>query len=181
MIEILNTCFWVSLVLAIAFFALTVVMFFVFDIKTIFNIKTGRAQAKTVKEMKAANDSTGRLRVGGKTQTSKLSEAQRKEPRAPAVKPPSDATKNLYYQPDGKEAGTDILQTDAGETEVLNSDAGETEVLSSNKTEAPETGETVVLSGHTGEIPIIKQQPEPEAISFSVIKKELYINSDEII
>lgn len=180
MIGILNTCFWVSLVLAIAFFILTVVMFFIFDIKTIFNIKTGRAQAKTVKEMKAANDSTGRLRVGGKTQTSKLSEAKRKESRAPAVKPPSDATKNLYYRPDGQEAGTEVLQTDANETEVLQNDEAETDVLSSNMSGVQDNGETVVLSGTTGEIPVVKQ-PEPEVISFKVIKKEFYIHSDEII
>ena len=71
-ISVLNTLFYVCLSLCIVFFIITVVLFFLFDIRAIFSIRTGRAKRKTVDEMMAANANTGRLRVGGKTLTSKL-------------------------------------------------------------------------------------------------------------
>ena len=84
-IEIFNVCFWICLIFAILFLIVSIVQFFAFDIKGIFNLKTGRAQAKTIKEMELANESTGRLRVEGKTQTSKLTESEKLVKRAPAV------------------------------------------------------------------------------------------------
>lgn len=73
LISIFRICFYVCLAFTILFFIISVVLFFLFDIKTIFNIRTGRAKQKTIKEMQAANNSTGRLRVDGKTLTSQLS------------------------------------------------------------------------------------------------------------
>ena len=73
-IGVLSTLFWICLSFTILFFIISVILFFVFDIRTIFNFRTGRARAKAVKEMSAANENTGRLRIDGKTQTSKLSD-----------------------------------------------------------------------------------------------------------
>ncbi len=105
MIDILNTCFMVSLAFTILFFIISVVIAFVFDIKTIFSIRTGRAQAKTINEMKKANVSTGRLRVDGKTVTSKLSDEEKGKPRIPAVLPPQPEAQTY----DAKTSATDVL------------------------------------------------------------------------
>ena len=54
LISIFRICFYVCLAFTILFFIISVVLFFLFDIKTIFNIRTGRAKQKTIKEMQAA-------------------------------------------------------------------------------------------------------------------------------
>lgn len=128
-INLMNTCFMVCLVFTILFFAISVLLFFVFDIRTIFSIKTGRAQAKTIKEMSKANASTGRLRVDGKTQTSKLSKEEISKGRAPAVIPPTQPELQNEYMgnsetsllDNGAQSGmqnTTLLQP--AETSVLN-------------------------------------------------------------
>ena len=78
LISIFRICFYICLAFTILFFIISVVLFFLFDIKTIFNIRTGRAKQKTIKEMQAAYNSTGRLRVDGKTLTSQLSKNDKK-------------------------------------------------------------------------------------------------------
>ena len=69
-INVLQTCQHIAIAFLILFFIISIVLFFLFDIRKIFNIRTGRAKAKTVSEMSKANATTGRLRVGGKTVTS---------------------------------------------------------------------------------------------------------------
>lgn len=63
-LEILNTLFKASYVLAGVFFVFSVVLFFVFDIRSIFNIRTGRTKKKTVQEMQDANSRTEVLKTG---------------------------------------------------------------------------------------------------------------------
>lgn len=175
-IDILNTLFWVCLSGAILFFIISVVLFFVFDIRTIFNIKTGRAQAKTVKEMKAANESTGRLRVAGKTQTTKLTKEQMAEPRVPAVAPPEAGTQNQYYNSGADE--TELLEK---ETEVLHQGEDETSLLSP---EQPNNNysETTVLSdiGNNGYNETVVDENEAR-VGFTVIKNIVLVHTNEII
>lgn len=167
-ISTMNTLFWICLSFTVLFFIISVVMFFVFDIRTIFNIKTGRAQAKTVKEMKAANESTGRLRVAGKTQTSKLTESEKNASRVQAVTPPSKEEKSNYYN-----SGSD-------ETELLKAN----EADSSYQAPAQEQtfAETSVLSenqiSYTDDI---GYNSDEKQIGFKVIKKSLYVHTNEMI
>ncbi len=171
-IGVLSTLFWICLSFTILFFIISVILFFVFDIRTIFNFRTGRARAKAVKEMSAANENTGRLRIDGKTQTSKLSDKDKRKGRAPAVIPPSPETKNLYYS--GGEEETQLLKNEASaaaeETQQLYQPAGNTVYA-----------ETTVLSNafdpHTEEV----APAEEPAIGFRVIKKVLMIHTEEVI
>ena len=55
MLSVLNTAFVICLAMTILFFVVSVILFFLFDIKTIYMIRSGRAQAKTVKEMEEIN------------------------------------------------------------------------------------------------------------------------------
>lgn len=161
----LNTCFWVCLSFTILFFIISFVLFFVFDIKTIFNIKTGRAQAKTIKEMKAANESTGRLRVDGKTQTSKLSEKEKYANRVPAVLPPAPNEKGQYYN-SGSEDTEILSQNNAQKPEYINVNYAETSVLSDNSTKKFNKSKFL----HTG-----------DNLNFRVVKKVICIHTDEVI
>ncbi len=164
-IDTLNTCFLVCLSFCILFFIISVILFFVFDIRTIFNIKTGRAQAKTIKEMKAANDSTGRLRVDGKTQTSKLSEEQKETERAPAVVTPSQ--QNIRNQYENGSDATVVLADNTAESKDNNSIYAETTLLSD------------AVADNFADSEISAQSKEK--INFIVVKKEMYVHADEMI
>lgn len=128
LISIFRICFYICLAFTILFFIISVVLFFLFDIKTIFNIRTGRAKQKTIKEMQAANNSTGRLRVEGKTLTSQLSKNDKKntgKKRENIIVPPqTEPVKEQYVNQsktpygDGSE-NTTVLQPQAEPTAAL--------------------------------------------------------------
>ena len=61
-IDTIHTLFYVCLGLCIAFLILSVIFFFKFDIRNIFNTKTGRSVRKTVQSMEEKNARTGSLR-----------------------------------------------------------------------------------------------------------------------
>lgn len=65
LISILGTFMKVAIVAAILFFVLAVLFFFLFKIPQIYMIKTGKAQRKTIKQMRAINAETGRLNNAG--------------------------------------------------------------------------------------------------------------------
>ena len=186
-IEIFNVCFWICLIFAILFLIVSIVQFFAFDIKGIFNLKTGRAQAKTIKEMELANESTGRLRVEGKTQTSKLTESEKLVKRAPAVEPPSPETKNNYYTENPQsgysegsdetdvlrpeepiEAQTDILSQPVDNTEAETGvlEAAETSILSQNMIDAP---------------PADPNHNNVKKVGFKIVKKVVLVHTNEFI
>ena len=61
-ISLYHTLFYVCLGLCIFFFLLSLVFFFKFNIRNIFNARTGRSVKKTVQDMEAKNAHTGQLR-----------------------------------------------------------------------------------------------------------------------
>ena len=61
LIGLYHSGFIICLAFAILFFIVSVVLFFVFHIKEIFDMKTGRAQKKKIDEMEKENALTGRL------------------------------------------------------------------------------------------------------------------------
>lgn len=168
-VTILNTCFWICLVLTVVFLIISVILFFLFDIKKIFGIETGRAKAKTVKEMQAANQNTGRLRVEGKMQTSKLTRERIERGRAPAVIPPTEKTKKEFYQ-----------QNDEAKTEILapqsNPEPSQFDLADST----PVFAETTVLSNRTEEPEIPAKTDEP-AIGFRVVREVMLMHTNEMI
>jgi len=66
-----NLCFG----LAIAFALLAILTFVLFDIKSIFLIKTGRAKRKTIEEMNQRNQQTGKLRENTEREPGKTKES----------------------------------------------------------------------------------------------------------
>lgn len=61
-IDTFHTLFYVCLGLCIVFLILSAIFFFKFDIRNIFNAKTGRSVRKTVQSMEEKNARTGSLR-----------------------------------------------------------------------------------------------------------------------
>ena len=61
LVGVFGTLSVVCFVLAAVFAILAVAMFFIFDIRNIFDMRTGRAQKRVITEMEAENALTGRL------------------------------------------------------------------------------------------------------------------------
>lgn len=189
-IDVLDTCFKVCLSFTIFFIILSVALFFIFDIKTIFSIRTGSAKRKTIKEMQVANDTTGRLRVGNKTLTSKLPKGETGRTRGPVIVPPKHTKTDNYSNTEASNE-TEVLQENPTEllqdnpTEVLNEQFAQTEVLSeqfdrtevlSQKQQYDEiTVQTTVAWDNADNEAVIKE------IAFEIVKKEMFIHTDEQI
>lgn len=62
LIRIYQVCFYICLVVTILGLANAAFLFFRFDVRGIFEIRTGRAAKRTIRKMAEANASTGRLR-----------------------------------------------------------------------------------------------------------------------
>lgn len=60
-ISFFHTAFSVCVAFSILFFVVSVALFFVFDIKNIFDMRTGRAEKQKIREMEEENALTGRL------------------------------------------------------------------------------------------------------------------------
>ncbi|HJD21114.1 MAG TPA: hypothetical protein H9915_04760 [Candidatus Gemmiger faecigallinarum] len=65
MIRIYQICFYACLAITVLGIASAVFLFFRFDIRTIFEIRTGRAAKRTIEKMARLNATTGRLKNGG--------------------------------------------------------------------------------------------------------------------
>ena len=198
-ISIFHTGFVICLAGTILFFVITIALFFIFDIRTIYAIRSGRAQAKSVKEMEMVNSSTGRLRAGKKkssrqsSQRKKTNIPERSAPavQQPVIQPPAaeNRTPITHETVDYSESVTEKLSpnnaaaysSNAQETAVLN-DAGETAVLN-------DAGETAVLQHTTDEITAeqnINQTAAPVQQStgpvyFEVVKKIVCLDTEEVI
>ena len=178
-IDIFDTCFKVCLSFTIFFLILSVALFFIFDIKTIYSIRTGSAKKKTIKEMQAANDTTGRLRVGNKTLTSKLPKGESGRIRGPVIIPPSHAKVDNSNAEASSE--TEVLQDNPTEllqdnpTEVLNEQFAQTEVLSQMHHYDERTAQVTMAWDNAEAEAIIKE------IGFEIVKKEMFIHTDEQI
>ncbi len=62
LISLFHTGFIVCLILTLMFAALSVLIFFMFKIRQVFDFLTGRAEKRTIRQMEAENAQTGKLR-----------------------------------------------------------------------------------------------------------------------
>lgn len=185
MISVLKTSLSVCIAFAILFFIISVVLFFLFDIRTIFNIRTGRAKKKTVQEMQAANSKTGRLRVDGKTLTSQLSKEDHQKAvkgatkRGQIVTPPpaNDGYQNSYTknttQEIEPEQQTELLQQ---QTELLKQNSYEEEYsMGSAPTTQLSQDNNVQNQNQSYQVEKVRD------VHFVVTKKIVVINTDETL
>ena len=208
MISVLNTGFIICLSAAILFFIIAVVLFFIFDIKTIYLLRSGRAKAKSVKEMQEAIASSGHLQAV-KKKKKKSTPAVYAEP-APISAPVQSAQQQSEYYDDSSK--TEPLRPDMNEgseeTTILEQNqpgyddgSAETTILQSgngfgNETVIPDHGketteqlstfeqETAVLSNSGNETQLLNQGSAPQTTSviyFEIVKKIVCRDTDEVI
>ena len=193
LLSFFNTAFVICLAMTILFFVISVVLFFLFDIKTIYMIRSGRAQARTVKEMEEINSSTGRLRPGTK---SGEKNKKKKEQKAPVIQPPSqpqtdsigyvNAPVQSAYEPESDSSTTERLSSgDEVQTSDLPAfdDSSQTTVLQ-------QEAETSVLNIEA-ETSVLNQQMQEQSVSdygagvvttfFDVVKKIVISDTEEVI
>ncbi len=125
-INMFHTLFYVCLGLCIVFLILSVIFFFKFDIRNMFNARTGRSLRKTVQSMEEKNARTGSLRraagrgytgtlarsggIGKSGSLSKRFGKVRKADMNELIQPPSRPTEALQ---------TEQKNTSSMETQVL--------------------------------------------------------------
>lgn len=181
LISVFNTAFVICLAGAILFFIISIVLFFLFDIRTIFMIRSGRAQAKTVKEMQEANSSTGRLRVGKSTQTASLKKGK-KTSKIGVVVPPAQTDDFPKPEENDRTEQLEQVENEALYPETAAGEAAETEVLKESETTVLKTDETSLLSQVDDAKYEAEAQQEPTVeIYFDIVKKILCRDTDEVI
>lgn len=181
-ISFFHTGFVICLAGTILFLVITIVLFFAFDIRTIFSIRSGRAQAKTVKEMELANSSTGRLRATKKSRVSaQPDKKQRTSPnRPPVIQPPVNESAPSQVDDsisDDSQSVTEKLSPDA---QTANEKPEENTVLLSRVDETPvqnQSSETDVLTSADSQN--TRQSTGP--VYFEIVKKIIRLDTDEVI
>ena len=189
-ISIFNTAFVVCLSMAILFFIISVVLFFIFDIKTIYMIRSGKAKAKTVKEMQAANADTGRLRIGNKTQTEKTpGKKDNKDKNKPAKKPTPKAVPAAAAKPAPAATPAQQVQTveppqEENLTQKLTPEqlAGSSASFGVQPAYQEPVAETSVLSqDQVQPAPVQPAAVQNTVVYFDIVKKIIIRDTDEII
>lgn len=182
LINILHTGFVISMAITIVFLLITVLLFFVFDIRQVFMIRSGKAAKRDIRKLEEENFKTGRLSdspAGQRFNTSsfsgpltggfdsqKLAEKEQKAPQiVPPQRPQDNATTLLGQNETTLLNGESTTVLDTGATTVLNE--GATTVLNAGAT-------TVLNSG--------MQNLNPgQNRMFNILKKEVHIHTDEVI
>lgn len=173
MISIYHTAFLVFLILTIIFLLVSVILFFKFNIRGIFDLKTGRGAKKAIQKMEEINAQTGKLRQEVVTNT-----PVRLTPEERIASPPTEKrTGNQKMEP----------PTDQGsqETELLSGQGSqETELLSNQEAQktmfVKDYNETTVLSQDQ-----LEETPQPEKINlpgaFKIEKEIMWVHTEEML
>lgn len=149
----LNTLFYVFLSLTIVFFLISVLLFFIFDIRRVFMIITGRAARRDIKKIQDESFQTGRLSRNGSATT--------------------------LYNGSGSLAESDELSKTEDVSSVAQSQTG-TYAGEGDATTLLEEGTTVLNVDET--TVLNKGSSENVKIGkFVITRKEINIHTDEVI
>lgn len=175
MIKFYHAAFVLFLILAIVFLIISVILFFRFHIREIFDMRTGRGARKAIQKMQELNDQTGKLRqeVINKTPIG-LSPQERISP------PVTEKRAETPLGMEGVQAGspgnvrmrTSSYIDGSQKTEfLLDSGSQETTLLH-------DYNETTVLSSE-----LIQDIPQPEKIklpgAFRIEKEIMWVHTEE--
>lgn len=182
----LNFGFIFTLIITIILFIVSVILFFTFDIRTIYSIRSGRAQAKAVENMAKENAKTGHLRYQDKKVQEKVQSNYYENNNYQYSNTDNKVYPNLYKKeldtttalPSMQEE-TQLLPTPASETTLLgndniSSDENSTEVLGSN------INNYQYDNYYTTDEIAINNVQEPN-LYFEVVKKVISSFSNEVI
>lgn len=163
MIKIYHTAFIVFLILTILFMVVSVVLFFRFNIRGIFDMRTGRGARKTIQKMQEINAQTGKLRQDVVTHTPVNLQGAERISAPPTEKRIKEAQETEALSNQGSQETTLLSDQGSQETTLLH-DYNETTVLSSELT---------------------KETPQPESKklpgAFKIEKEIIWIHTEEML
>lgn len=163
MIKIYHTAFIVFLILTILFLVVSVVLFFRFNIRGIFDMRTGRGARKTIQKMQEINAQTGKLRQDVVTHTPVNLQGAERISAPPTEKRIKEAQETEALSNQGSQE-TALLSNQGSQETTLLHDYNETTVLSSELT---------------------KETPQPESKklpgAFKIEKEIIWIHTEEML
>ena len=132
LINIYHMAFIVFLILAILFFIISVILFFRFNIRGIFDMRTGRGARKTIQKMEELNAQTGKLRQDVVYNTP-VSLSPEDRIAFPPTERRLDALANVQNAVSDEQPAYEQVYEDSQKTELLSEQgAGETTLLQQN-------------------------------------------------
>lgn len=178
-ISLYHTGFMICLGLAVIFTILSIIFFFKFDIRKVFDFRTGRGERRIIRQMEEENAKTGKLR----NQDSKNNETEE------LYRTSSGNVSPVIY-PTTKPTNTGTGVTDSigtnGTATTVNDDAEgnvETEVLESTR-RSNESGsmETTVLTPEMeAAMKAEVEAKENTRWHFEIVKENIWIHTEETI
>lgn len=177
LIKIYHAAFIAFLVLAVVFFVISVILFFKFNIRGIFDMKTGRGARKTIQKMKELNAQTGKLRQDVVSNTPvRLSSEER------ISAPPTEKRADIF--PDQQIQNSSVTSVQQ-ETEDVWDGSQKTELLSDQGLD-----QTVLLHSYneTSDLPTEKaaDNPQPERKTklpgvFIIERNLMWVHTEEVL
>lgn len=208
LITLYHTGFIIFLILTILFAALSVLLFFLFKIRRVFDYLTGRAEKRTIRQMEEENAQTGKLRQDtyipestGDLYTTPSGSIP------PVIYPPTgevatggEPTEKMHTGVSRKDEKTELLPEGSEETTLLNGGSEETTLLNGNADEKTELlnnggssdsdaavpmygtqGETMLLTPELEKAMQEERQKKPYSGRFEIIKDMMLIHTEERI
>ena len=174
MIKIYHTAFIVFLILTILFLVVSVVLFFRFNIRGIFDMRTGRGARKTIQKMQEINAQTGKLRQDVVTHTPVNLQGAERISAPPTEKRIKEAQETEALSNQGSQE-TALLSNQGSQETTRLSDQGSQET-----TLLHDYNETTVLSSE-----LTKETPQPESKklpgAFKIEKEIIWIHTEEML
>lgn len=179
--------FYSCLAVAVLFFVITLILFFLFDVRSILAARSGREKARTIKEMEAVTNTTGRLvqKKGVPRSTGKLKDQKPLVTKGTVVPPSklddgSGITEDIKGSEETSMLGADtdqtmILGAESNQTQVLGEDRAQTSVLNADipTQQFGEAQTTVLVSADS--------ISEVEGVRFEIVKNIICCGTDETV
>lgn len=174
----LNTLYNVFLILTIVFFLISILLFFVFDIRRVYMIRSGRAAKRDIKRLSEENFNTGRLAKRGvsnvynNTGSFGASEEFGKTEQV-IDNESSDGMFTAVHSSTANPSNANPSTAAMNAMAAGSADVTQTTVLSSGETTVLNNGGTTVLGMGSGQV--------AKGRMFKIIREEMLIHTDEAI
>lgn len=205
-INLYNNLFKICLVLSLVFLVVAITVFFMLDMKSTIGYLTGRRAKKQIKELEAANASSGRLISKGKSMQyvdqKMKSDMGVRQPATPGIRKVEHAVEHAAESAVEPVVQQPVVQQPAAkkslrkrknepvsqDTEVLTvSDMDSTQLLQNNGSGAWDTNNTTVLTENMNasymedSSTAVLDEKVPQMGRFLVIRELMLIHTEEVI
>lgn len=173
LINIYHAAFIAFLVISVVFFAVSVILFFKFNIRGIFDMKTGRGARKTIQKMKELNEQTGKLRPDIAANTPVIL-APEERISAPPTEKKTDIPLQSIPSAVAQIDGADVWE-DSQKTELLSDQGMEQTTLLHSYNETSD-----LPAEKEGESPQPGKKPDVTGV-FRIERNLMWVHTEEVL